>query len=192
VGDRSSGLLAPGAVTLADMNGDRIPDLIVANSGSNNVLVYPGLGNGQFGPATNGGHGFFSGTNPVAIAVANLNGQPDLLVANAGSNDVSVLLGQGSGASWTMTAGPRIKTQGGPNALAVGSLTGTGQPDLFVANNQANTVEQFTGRGGGFFNDQNPTVYQVGQAPSALFLGQFGGPGLGLATLNAGSNDGTL
>ena len=44
VGDRSTGLLAPGAVKLADLNGDGIPDLIVANSGSNNVLIYPGAG----------------------------------------------------------------------------------------------------------------------------------------------------
>src|SRR6185312_13962872 len=36
------------------------------------------------------------------------------------------------------------------------------------------------------------TVYPVGQAPSVLFLGHFSGSGLGLATLNAGSNDGTL
>ena len=38
-------------MTVADFSGDGIPDLIVANSGGNNVLVYPGLGNGQFGPA---------------------------------------------------------------------------------------------------------------------------------------------
>ena len=60
----------PGAVKLADLNGDGIPDLIVANSGGNNVLVYPGLGNGQFGPPINGGQGFFAGTNPTGIAVA--------------------------------------------------------------------------------------------------------------------------
>ena len=84
LGDQATGLLSPGAVKLADLNGDGIPDLIVANSGSNNVLVYPGLGNGQFGPALNGGHGFFAGTNPTGIAVANLNGQPDLIVANSG------------------------------------------------------------------------------------------------------------
>ncbi len=191
LGDQSTGLLDPGAVKLADLNGDGIPDLIVANSGSNNVLIYPGLGNGQFGPAENGGHGYFVGTNPVAIAVANLNGHADLLVANAGSNDVSILLGQGSGSSWTLTPGPRIQTQGGPDALAVGTLTGSSTPDLFVANSQANTVEQFQGIGSGFFNDQNPTVYPVGQAPAALFLGNFG-QGQGLATLNAGSNDGTL
>ena len=103
VGDRSTGLLAPGAVQLADLNGDGIPDLIVANSGSNNVLIYPGLGNGQFGPAVNGGHGFFAGTNPVGITVADVNGdgKPDLVVANKGSNDVSILLNQSQGNSIT-------------------------------------------------------------------------------------------
>ncbi|MFI5454073.1 MAG: FG-GAP-like repeat-containing protein [Isosphaerales bacterium] len=190
LGDRSSGLLSPGAVKLADMNGDGIPDLIVANSGSNNVLVYPGLGNGQFGPAANGGHGFFTGTNPIGLYVADLNGDgiPDLVVANSGSNDVSVLLGQGTGSSWTMIAGPRIKTDAGPVAVAVGSLLGSGQVDLAVANQQANNVEIFPGVGNGFFNDTAPVTYPVGQAPSGLFLGNFTGSGQSIATLNAGSN----
>ena len=88
-------MLAPGAVLLADLNGDGIPDLIVANSGGNNVLVYPGLGNGQFGPPVNGTKGFPVGTDPTGLTVADLNGQPDLLVADTGSNDVSVLAGSG-------------------------------------------------------------------------------------------------
>ena len=83
--NQSTGLLDPGAVALADLNGNGIPDLIVANSGSNNVLIYPGLGNGQFGPAINDGNGYFVGTNPVGITVANLTGAlPDLVVADAG------------------------------------------------------------------------------------------------------------
>ncbi|MFO0954681.1 MAG: VCBS repeat-containing protein [Isosphaeraceae bacterium] len=187
LGDHSSGLLAPGAVKLADLTGDGIKDLIVANSGSNNVLVYPGLGDGQFGPATNGGHGYFAGTNPTGIEVANLNGQPDLIVANAGSNDVSILLGQGSGANWTLTPGPRVKTGAGPVAVAVGDITGKGTLDLAVANQQANNVQVFPGIGGGFFS-QTPTTYAVGQAPSGLFLGNFDGSGLGIAALNSGSN----
>ena len=57
------------------------------------MLIYPGLGNGQFGPAINGGHGYFVGTNPVGITVANLTGAlPDLVVADKGSNEVSILL----------------------------------------------------------------------------------------------------
>ena len=187
LGDQATGLLSPGAVKLADLTGNGIPDLIVANSGSNNVLVYPGLGNGQFGPALNGGHGFFVGTNPTAITVANLNGQPDLIVANSGSNDVSILLGQGSGSNWTLVPGPRIKTDAGPVAVAVGNLLGTGEPDLAVANQQANNVQVFPGVGGGFFR-KNATTYAVGQAPSGLFLGDFSGSGTRIAALNGGSN----
>ena len=134
------------------------------------MLIYPGLGSGEFGPALNGGHGFFAGTNPTGIAVANLNGQPDLIVANSGSNDVSILLGQGTGSSFTLIPGPRIKTDAGPVAVAVGDILGTGKTDLAVANQQANDVQVFPGVGGGFFG-QDPTTYAVGQAPSGLFLG---------------------
>jgi hypothetical protein len=188
LGDQATGLLSPGAVKLVDLNGDGIPDLIVANSGSNNVLVYPGEGDGQFGPALNGGHGFFTGTNPTGVAVANLNGQPDLIVANSGSNDVSILLGQGTGSNFTLIPGPRIKTDAGPVAVAVGNILGTGKADLAVANQQANNVQVFPGVGGGFFNDTAPRTYAVGQAPDNLFLGNFTGSGSEIAALNAGSN----
>ncbi len=186
-GDQSTGLLSPGAVALADLNGNGIPDLIVANSGSNNVLVYPGLGNGQFGPALNGGNGYFVGTNPTGITVANLNGQPDLIVANSGSNDVSILLGQGTGSNFTLIPGPRISTDAGPVAVAVGNILGNGTQDLAVANQQADNVQVFPGVGSGFFSPK-ATTYPVGQAPDGLFLGDFSGSGTQIATLDGGSN----
>ena len=93
-----------------------------------------------------------------------------------------------------MIPGPRIQTDAGPVALAVGNLLGGSQTDLAVANSGADNVQIFPGVGGGFFNDQTQATktYAVGQAPSSLFLGNFNGLGQGLATLNAGSNDGTL
>ena len=193
VGDRSQGLLAPGAVKVADLDGDKIPDLIVANSGSNNVLVYPGLGNGQFGPALNGGHGFFAGTNPVGISVADVNGdgRPDLVVANKGSNDVSILLNQPQGNSLTFTPGPRLKAGSGPVSTVVQDVTGDGIPDVLVSNSQSNNVMLLPGVGGGFFNDQNPRVFPVGNGPGPLFVGNFDGSP-GLLTVNSGSNDLTL
>ena len=193
IGNQTTGVLSPGAVLLTDLNGDEIPDLIVANSGANDVLVYPGLGDGQFGPPVNGIEGFPVGTDPTGLTVANLNGQPDLLVADTGSNDVFVLLGKGTGSSWTMTPGPRIRTEAGPVATVVGDMLPNHQMGLAVANNGANTVQVFPSVGGGFFNDQASATktYDVGKAPSGLFLGSFrNGPGL--ATLNAGSDDGTL
>ena len=131
------------------------------------MLVYPGLGNGQFGPPINGTTGFPVGTDPTGLTVADLNGQPDLLVADTGSNDVSVLLGQGSGSSWTMIPGPRIQTDAGPVAVAVGNLLGGDQTDLAVANSGADNVQVFPGVGGGFFNDQPQATKTYRRRPGA-------------------------
>ncbi|MFI5454651.1 MAG: FG-GAP-like repeat-containing protein [Isosphaerales bacterium] len=192
--DQSSGLLDPGAVKLADLNGDGIPDLIVANSGSNNVLIYPGLGNGQFGPAVNGGNGYFVGTNPVGITVANLTGSlPDLVVADKGSNQVSILLNQSQqGGAISFSAGTRLNSGGsGPVSTVVGNFTGGTFPDMLITNSQSNDVVLLPGVGQGFFNDQNPRNYSVGTDPGQTFVGNFNGQ-TDLVTVNAGSNDLTL
>ena len=192
--NQSTGLLDPGAVALADLNGDGIPDLIVANSGSNNVLIYPGLGNGQFGPAINGGHGYFVGTNPVGITVANLTGAlPDLVIADKGSNQVSILLNQSQiGGPISFSAGPRLNSGGvGPVSTVVGNFTGGAFPDLLVTNSQSNDVTLLPGVGQGFFNDTNPRTYSVGTDPGPTFVGNFNGQ-TDLVTVNAGSNDLTL
>jgi hypothetical protein len=181
---RQDGLLAPGAVVLADLNGDGIPDLIVANSGSNNVLVYLGLIGGQFGPEVNGGKGFFVGTNPVGITVADVNsdGIPDLVVANQGSNDVSVLLGQGQGPSWTLRPGPRLQAGLGPVATTVADLVGPngqggpdGKPDILVTNSGSNDAMLLPGKGQGFFVDTNALTRPTGADPRAGVMGNFDG-----------------
>jgi hypothetical protein len=185
--DRNDGLLAPGAVKLVDLNGDGIPDLVVANSGGNSVLVYLGLGHGQFGPK----HEFFVGTNSVGLTVADVNGDgiPDLVVANEGSNDVAVLFGQGTGASWTFVPGQRLQSGGsGPVSTVVEDFTGHGVPDILVSNSQSNDVALIPGVGGGFFNDQNPVTRTTGTAPGAVVPMPLPGDPSGVAVLDSGSN----
>jgi hypothetical protein len=192
--DQSTGLLQPGAVQLAYLAGpDYPPDLIVANSGSNNVLIYTGLGNGQFGPAVNDGHGYFVGTNPVGITVANLaGGLPDLVVADKGSNEVSILLNTSHGGEISFSAGPRLNAGGsGPVSTVVGNFKGGPYPDLLVTNSGSNNVTLLPGVGQGFFNDQSPRAYSVGTDPVASFVGDFNGT-TDLVTINAGSDNLTL
>ncbi len=192
--DQSTGLLEPGAVALADLNGDNIPDLIVANSGSNNVLIYPGLGNGQFGPAINDGNGYFVGTNPVGITVANLTGLlPDLVIADKGSNQVSILLNTShKGGAISFEAGPRLSSGGvGPVSTLVGHFSSDPNLDLLVTNSVTNNVVLLPGAGQGFFDDQDASVYSVGSDPGPTFVGNFNGQA-DLVTVNAGSNDLTL
>ena len=163
-------------MVLADLNGDGIPDLIVANSGGNDVLVYPGLGNGQFGPELNGGNGFATGTNPVGITVANLNGRPDLVIADQGSNDVSILLNVATAeGGFTFIPGPRLAGGDGPVATVVKNVNGDAYPDLLISDSGSNQVRLLPGVGGGFFNDQDPTIFNVGTTPGPIFVGNFTG-----------------
>src|SRR5215472_129092 len=83
----------PYSVAVGDFNGDGKPDFAVANSGSNNVSVLLGNGDGSFQAAQN----FGAGSGPVSVAVGDFNcdGVEDLAVANGNSNNVSVLLGNG-------------------------------------------------------------------------------------------------
>jgi hypothetical protein len=77
-------------VAIGDLSGDGVPDIAVANAGSNTVSVLLGNGNGTFRPKTDLG----TGSGPVAVAIGDLNGdgRSDLAVANFNSNTASALL----------------------------------------------------------------------------------------------------
>ena len=83
---------------MGDFNLDGKPDLAVANGGSDNVTIRLGDGAGAFPDATSATVG--AGNIPQSVAVGDFNrdGKPDLAVANYGSNNVTIRLGDGAGA----------------------------------------------------------------------------------------------
>jgi hypothetical protein len=82
----------------------------------------------------------------VAIAAADLDadGLLDLVVANRGSNDVSVLVGRGDG---TFAEEARLGPVSRPVAIAVGDVDADGLPDLVVANDDTDDVSVLFNRG---------------------------------------------
>ena len=88
----------PSSVVVGDLNGDGDLDLVTANTGSNSVSVLLGKGDGDLQPAVTFDTGGDSDA-PLSAAVGDLNGDGalDLVTANRGSNNVSVLLGNGNG-----------------------------------------------------------------------------------------------
>ena len=85
----------PASVAIADLDGDQVPDLAVANYGSfqphdGTVSVLLGVGNGTFAGARH----YAAGDGSVSVAIGDLDGDqaPDLAVANWESDSVSVLL----------------------------------------------------------------------------------------------------
>jgi hypothetical protein len=162
--------LAPGFVEWAYLeSGSTLPDAIVASAGSNAVIVYQTLAITDGVPTFAPPQTYFVGTAPASVTVADINGDgiADMLVANQGSNDVSVIFGaHDASGDWVGVAGPRLKSGGdGPIAVEVADLTGNGIPDLAIVNGGSGTVTLLPGVGGGFFNDQDPrTLFNLGGA----------------------------
>jgi len=78
----------PGSITLADINGDNILDIVATLSSS--VGIYLNTGNGTFLSEIN----YSTDNGPHYSEVADLNGdnKPDIVVTNYGAATIGVLL----------------------------------------------------------------------------------------------------
>ncbi|MBN1609723.1 MAG: VCBS repeat-containing protein [Polyangiaceae bacterium] len=161
------------AVAVNDVDGDRIPDVVVANLYSHTVGVLLGKGGGTLGPAVTYPSG---GVNPWSVAARDVNedGKPDLVVANSCNADpcsgglVGVLLGNGDGSFQ-----PPL-THAGFNAqsVTVADVNRDGHLDLLVGSGFF-TVVVLLGNGDGSFE---PAV--------EYDAGGFGASSVAVADLN--------
>jgi hypothetical protein len=165
---------APESVVLGDINGDGLPDIVVANSGASTVSVLlntttPGASTASF--ATQQTFTTGSGPNAVALADVNGDGRPDLIVPNINDGTVSVLLNTTApGASTASFATQQTFTTGAsPNSVAVGDLTNNGRANLVTTNDgqgaqltvvsqSPGTITNGTGTGTITESDSPPTV----------------------------------
>jgi hypothetical protein len=188
---------SPVSAAVGDFNGDGEPDLAVANQGSNSVSV---LLNTTAAGATTPGFAakqdFATGSIPNSVAVGDFNGdgEPDLAVADLGSNRVSVLLNATAPGSVAPSFSPRTDfvTGSAPDAVAVGDFNGDGEPDLAVANlfsNSVSVLSNTTAVGATTPSFAARQDFATGSAPNALAVGDFNGDGvLDLAIANSRSN----
>ncbi len=132
------------------------------------------------------------GTMPQGIVTGDFNGDGkiDLAIANKGSNNVTILLGNGDGTF--VSPGTTVAAGSAANWIAVGDFNEDGKPDLAVANSGstgAGGVTILLGNGDGTFTAGASLA--AGSQPFAIATADFNGDGhLDLAVSNSG--DGTV
>jgi len=162
----------PLSVVVGAFNTSGYPDIVVADSGADNVTVFQNNSQGYFFP---GSVSYNVGAHPIAMATGDFNGDGylDLAVVNYGSNNVTILLGHGNE---TLTAEPVSPATGhAPTSIAVGDFNGDGIADLAVVNSGDKTVSILLGKGNGTFVAGG--TLKTGANPVNLVTGDFSNAG---------------
>src|SRR5437588_753589 len=116
------------------------------------------------------------GTGPAAVVIADFDrdGKLDLAVANGGSRNVSILLGDGKG-GFRQVAGSPFPAGDNPNDIAVGDVNGDGKPDLAFANHDTSYLSVLIGDGKGGFTGApgSPFTVQSKPHPHGIAMADF-------------------
>jgi hypothetical protein len=128
----------PNSIAIADVNGDGVPDLLVATTANQGFYDNPGFANvilnskGSPGTFSPGVHYPSTGYNPASIAVGDLTGAGalDLVIASITGNVSIYPPGSTPG---TFQPAVNLVTGGAPNQVVIADVDGDGAQDLVLA-----------------------------------------------------------
>ncbi|MGA2737761.1 MAG: VCBS repeat-containing protein [Bryobacteraceae bacterium] len=187
----------PVGVTVGDFNGDGKLDLAVVNNApdpyitgefEDTISIVLGNGDGTFQPPV----GYTAGSEPLALALGDFNGDGSLDVAvvdhyqpgplaDGNGGNLAILLGNSQGAVQHTATYAVSPTDGQFSSIAAGAFSGNGKPDLVLTDFYNDTVTVL------LTDSPVQSVYPVGPQPGAVAVGDFNGDGnLDLAVANGG------
>ncbi|CAF4675763.1 unnamed protein product, partial [Rotaria sp. Silwood2] len=162
----------PSYVALGDFNNDQQLDIAVSNTGTYNISIFIGFGNGTF--AIIATHSISSKSSPFGIAVGDFDkdNQSDIVVANAETNSILLLTGYATKPSKT----PNTYSTGvGADSyyMVTADFNNDNQLDLAVVNFGVDNIGIFLGYGNGSFAKQVTYSTGDGSAPATVAIGDI-------------------
>jgi hypothetical protein len=184
----------PYSIEIADLNGDKIKDLVIANGEDSSVTILLGTGNGNFREAK--GSPFPAGYMPNDIAIADFNkdGKPDLAFANHDRKYLTVLTGDGKGGFTPLKGSPfPVNVRPHTHGVAAGDFNEDGNLDLVTDSWGNNQLAILFGNSLHSFNKQVKYV-DVGKHPyQRIRVADLNKDGkLDIVTTNLDGNNATI
>jgi hypothetical protein len=165
-------------ILATDFNKDGKPDLVLVNYDPHGASIMLGTGTGSFNSPVI----LSVGSNPTGYAPSDLNGvaagdlngdgNPDFVVTNHDTNDITLLFGNGAGG---VESKVDLPTAPHPNFAAVGDFNGDGRADLALSHNDPGKVSILLSTGGGSF--AAAVEYNVGKEPVMVVARDLNGDG---------------
>ena len=186
-------------VAVGDLNGDGRPDIAAANAGGNGNSISVFLNttsNGTNTPTFSAKNDFNTGSNPVSVAIGDLNkdGRPDIVVANGNSNSVSVFINTtANGASVpTFTAKVDFATGSRPVSVGIADINADDSPDIIATNYYSSNISiliNTTVDNSTTATFLGKTDFVTGTNPAEAAFADLNGDGKpDIVTANAGAN----
>lgn len=169
----------PFGVAVEDLDGDGKPDIAVANWNANTISVFKNASlNGTISFAAK--EDYTTGANPYSIAIGDLDldGKPDLVVTDWGSDSVSVLKNISTIGNIMFDVKADYLTGDYPQSVSIGDIDGDGKSDLAIANWGSNTLSIFKNTStSGAISFDSKLDFNTGTFPCSVSIGDLDGEG---------------
>ncbi|WP_447637860.1 BspA family leucine-rich repeat surface protein [Flavobacterium microcysteis] len=169
----------PYSITLGDLDGDAKPELVVANFGTNTIVILHNT-------SSNGNLSFVRkvdvaiGNGPTTVTIADLDGdgKPDVAAGTAFSKNVYILRNTSSMGNLTFAQPTFLQSRDGIQTLSAADINGDGKPDLVLSLPQVNKVSVLRNISNvGNIKFANYVDYATGTYPYSAIAGDLDGDG---------------
>ncbi|CAF1202596.1 unnamed protein product [Adineta steineri] len=164
----------PKSFIIEDFNNDTFMDIVITNSGTNNIGIFLGYGNTSFSNQTTFSTGLNSSPSSIAFGDFNNDTILDIVVTNSASNNIGVFLGSGNGLfqnQTTYSTGPSSR----PYSVAVNDINNDSILDIAVTNYASSEISLFLGYSNGTFANQIIYAMEYGSEPFSIIIDDFNG-----------------